>query len=312
MYYLFAPSGPVLNPTNEGDSNVRKLVLMATIATLTVSARAQQGFAAEEAGAQPTGAAPAVRAPATMRFILRGGETVDGTIVDRLPNGVIVRLADGTTRVIADEDVVAPDAPGGNPPPVAAVAPPPPPVQVPPPTMAVVPRSARPERADTLGKAGQIIIQQGFGFVQHTENRTTIALSPAIDFLVSDVFTIGIGLDVSRTTTSTTTATTIGGEAGSSSSSSTDVGAALSLGLLFPVSRVVALWPQIGGGVLHDFDGAGASTVITASEFALLLQPVRHFFLAIKPGVRGTRSLEGSDQSFHYSQILSTGIGGWW
>ena len=78
------------------------------------------------------------------------------------------------------------------------------------------------------------------------------------------------------------------------------------------MSRVLALWPQIAVGVHHDFDGTGSSTVTTASEFALLLQPVRHFFLAIKPGVRGTRSLEGSDQTFHYSQLLSTGIGGWW
>jgi hypothetical protein len=290
---------------------VKKLV-MTTVAALTIAAQAQQGFAsaadpfAEESAGTPAASAPA---PGVTRFITRGGETVEGKIIDRLPNGYLVRMLNDTTRVVAYEDVAAIEgAPAPNP------APPPPPPQpvYAPPVYAPQPMLVAPggpmESPERFGRAGQIIIQQGFGFAQHTDTRTTLLLSPAIDFLVTDIFTMGFELGFSHSRTDTGS----GGETSASTSSSTAAAGVLSLGLLFPVSRVVSLWPNIGGGIEHDFDGDGSSTVLSSSEFAVLFHPARHFFLALKPGVRGARSLEGTGQSFQFTEVLNTGIGGWW
>jgi hypothetical protein len=133
-----------------------------------------------------------------------------------------------------------------------------------------------------------------------------------MDFLVSRVLTLGFRVGLSHTTSSTTVGT--GGEGGSStsSSSSTDVSGSLTLGVLFSPSRVVSLWPNIGGGIQHDFDGSGFTWVTNSTEFALLLHPAHHFFIALKPGVRGSRPLEGTNPEFTFSQVFNTGIGGWW
>jgi hypothetical protein len=289
---------------------VKKLVTM-MVAALWLSAGARSATAMAAGDAPSVAPAAAAPGPGETRFVTRGGETVEGRIIDRLPNGYLVRMANDTTRVVAYEDVAAVE---GAPVPAAPPPPPPQPVYAPPvyapPPMVVAP--AHPVDTERFGRPGQIILQQGFGFAQHTENRTTLALSPALDFLVTNHLTIGVAFAVSHSRTST--GSTGGGETGSSSntSSSTSVGAALSLGLLFPVSTVFSLWPNIAGGVDHDFDGSGYTTVVSATELSLMFHPARHFFLALKPGVRGTRSLEGSSQSFQYSQVFATGIGGWW
>ena len=74
---------------------MKKLVTV-TIAVLIISARAQQGFAAGERAAEAS-AARLGPAPGDTRFVTRGGETVEGKIIDRLPNGYLVRAAN-TTR----------------------------------------------------------------------------------------------------------------------------------------------------------------------------------------------------------------------
>jgi hypothetical protein len=294
---------------------VSKLVLT-MMAVLSLAVPVRRSFAAgeETAPAAPPDAAPAVRAapaPGSTRFITRGAETVEGRIIDRLPNGYLVRLANDTTRVVVYEDVASIE---GSPPPAApqpAPAPPPPAAY---PQQMVVPVALSPgypaEPAERFGRAGQIIITQSFGYVSHAENTTTIGLSPAIDFLVTRMLTIGFDVGYTRSSTTTTIGT---GETGrSSTSTSSFVSVSLKLGLVIPLADTVSLWPIISGGIEHDFDGKGSSASVSETQLALLIHPIRHFFVAVGPFVRGRRSLEGSGQTVHYTEGLGTGIGGWW
>ncbi len=280
---------------------MRKLVTV-TMAVLIISARAQQVLAAGEPAAEAS-AARLAPAPGDTRFVTRGGETVEGKIIDRLPNGYLVRAAN-TTRVVAYEDVASIEGEGSA---ASAPAAPPPPQVQPVPPVAVAPLAFAPipqgQAPESFGHAGQVIVTQSFGYVRHSGDTTSIFLDPSFNFLVTDMLTLGFELAYSRTSTS---------YEGSATRTSSDFGALGLVGIMARLSETVSLWPNVGGGISHDFDGQGSSTLVVGGQLALLLHPARHFFIGIGPETRGVKSLEGSGQSFHYSQSLASMIGGWW
>src|SRR5215510_2798847 len=106
---------------------MRKLVVT-TVAALTVAAvavPARQVRAAGDEGS-PAPAPDTARvapAPGSTRIVIRGGETVEGQIIDRLPSGYLVRLTNGTTRVVVYEDVASVEGPAASPPQPMAPAP---------------------------------------------------------------------------------------------------------------------------------------------------------------------------------------------
>jgi len=166
------------------------------------------------------------------------------------------------------------------------------------------------EAPERLGRSGQIIMQQGLGFVSHSDVSTTIVVSLAFDFLITNMLTIGFDAGYSRTKLTVPTGT------GKSTTTTTTTSSAaqglLNLGIVARVADVVSLWPRIGAGVARDLDGSGANSLVVGGQFLLLLHPARHFFVALGPAVSANRSTAGSGQTFHYTEGFSTGIGGWW
>lgn len=295
---------------------MRKLVVT-TVAGLTIAAigvPARQVLAAgDEASPTPApDAARAAPAPGSTRFTTRGGETVEGQIIDRLPNGYLVRLANDTTRIVVYEDVASIEGPPPSPP--QPMTPTPYPVQPGSPATAVVPMavtSGMPAEApERFGRSGQIVMQQGLGFVSHSDVSTTIVVSLAFDFLVTNMLTVGFDTGYSRTKL---TVTTVNGRSTSTTTTtSSEAQGLLNLGLVARVSDVVSLWPRIGAGIARDLDGPGANSWVVGGQLLLLLHPTRHFFVALGPVVSAARSTAGSGQTFHYTEGFSTGIGGWW
>jgi len=289
--------------------------MVTTIAVLTIVAvavPARQVLAAGDDGS-PAPAPDTARVaptPGSTRFVTSGGETVEGQIIDRLPNGYLVRLANGRTRVVVYEDVASIEGPAAPPPP--SIAPAPYPVQPGSPATEVIPPALTPsmpaEAPERFGRSGQIIMQQGFGFVSHSDSSTTIVVSLAFDFLVTSMLTVGFDVGYSRTKLTVRTGT----GTSSTTTTSSDAQGLLNVGLVARVSDVASLWPRLGAGIARDLDGPGANSAVVGGQLQLLLHPARHFFVALGPVVRGYRSTEGSGQKFHYTEGFDTGVGGWW
>jgi hypothetical protein len=233
-------------------------------------------------------------------IVLRSGQVLEGTVIDRLPSGYLVRLATGT-RVVAYEEVSSVNPPVGGAP--AAALPPPPVTPPPPPVFGAAP-VAPPPAEPHLGKAGQLIITDTFGYLSHSGNTTTFEIDPAVHFLVSDYFTLGVELAYAHSSTTTKVGTR------ENTSTSSQLGAGLDLGVHAAVSELVSVWPTIFGGYVHP--SAGSDSLLLGSGFAVLFHPVPHFFLGLEPGVNARRATEGTNQSFQYTQRLYTLIGGWW
>src|SRR5688572_13563495 len=152
MYYHFAPLRRDLNRRKKEISVTKRVTTMAILALLVAAADAfasGEDPAVEAAGAPAPGAA----VPGNTRFVTRGGETIEGKIIDRLPNGYLVRQANDTTRVVAYEDVAAIE--GESAPPAASPPQPQPAYAAPPPGMVPVARArhAEAEPAERLGRA---------------------------------------------------------------------------------------------------------------------------------------------------------------
>src|SRR5262252_1650249 len=290
---------------------MRRVVVtkVAALIIAAVAVPARQARATGDEGSPAPDTARVAPAPGSARFVTRGGETVEGQIIDRLPNGYLVRLANDTTRVVAYEDVASVEGLAASPP--QPVAPAPYPVQPGSPAAAVVPTAVAPglpaEAPERFGRSGQIIMQQGLGFVSHSDIATTIVVSLAFDFLVTNMLTVGFDAGYSRTKLTVPTGT------GKSTTTTTTTSSAaqglLNLGLVARVSDVVSLWPRLGAGVARDLDGSGANSLVVGGQLLLLLHPARHFFVALGPAVNADKSTAGSGQTFHYTEGFSTGIG---
>jgi hypothetical protein len=230
--------------------------------------------------------------------VLRTGQVLEGTILDRLPNGYLVRLSTGT-KVVAYEEVASVDGPGVGATPAAAA----PPVAAYPPPIAAYSAAAEARPVERFGRAGQLVVTQSFGYVSHTDDTTSILLDPAINVFVTDYLTLGIELSYYRTSRTTGT-----GSAQRTTSSSS-MGAAFNLGVNAPVAPVVSLWPNVSAGYVTPDQGMG--TVLLGGGLSILFHPAPHFFVGLTPELRASRLTEAG-QSFEVTQALSSMIGGWW
>ena len=251
------------------------------------------------AAPSPPTAAPAPSIPAggpTSTFVLRSGRVVEGTILDRLPGGYLVRLATGTT-VIAFTDVASVDPPLTEGSPALAV-----PNVTAPAVSGAVPLSA--PSLEPFGRAGQIVVTQSFGFVEHQSQTTIINVDPTVQVFVSNFVTMGLELSYQRQST------TLKQEGKTTTTSESAYGAALLLGVNAPLGDPVSLWPNVSAGLSHP--SSGSNVLLVVGGLSILFHPTRHFFLGLTPELAAERPTSGTGQSFQYTEELATSIGGWW
>jgi hypothetical protein len=231
-----------------------------------------------------------------------------------------------------------------TPPPPVAPAPPPPVASAPPPLLAPAPplpvappvpsvaypdetaapsaapsqygasatlRSVAPAAAspvERFGRPGQLILTQRFGFVSSAGNTTTIRLTPAFDWFVTNVLTLGFEVAYGGDLTSSTSGS------GENRTTTTHLRSALGvgghIGLNVAFSDSVSLWTVLIGGTTYQ--ESAPNTASSSLAFSLLLHPAPHFFVGLGPEFTAVRDIQGRDTSVTTSKSLGTLLGGWW
>jgi hypothetical protein len=174
---------------------------------------------------------------------------------------------------------------------------PPPAYGYPPPATMPVARAEEPER---FGRRGQVVITQGFGIISNAENTSRVRLSPAFNFFVANHFSVGFDATFEYISYE------------GSSQSYKNFGIGLTLGGNIPMGSVLSLWPTLNNAYWVPDSGSNqASTSITVP---LLIHVAPHFFIAVGPELFMYRNLSGSGSQtdLHFTQSLTSFIGGWW
>jgi len=196
----------------------------------------------------------------------------------------------------AQPDYPPPAQPGYPPPAQPGYPPPWQAAPYPPQVSAAEPVAVEPR----FGDRGQMVLTGGFGSINSSDNFTNISIFPAIDFFVTNHFSIGGGVRLTYIKNQ------------GASAVQQQEGVLFQIGFDVPLGGRVSLWPRLLNGVIRV---EHVTNYVTSElQVPLLVHAAPHFFIGAGPFVSTSRLINpstGANSNAAANRGLTTFVGGW-